>query len=201
MDVLVYFFSNLKREGFLRCVQGSRLIHNLLCSARPSSTVCVSLWFSDTRTVTSEQQGTNSIRIYTENRQRYPVFARDMFLSLSLSQYAEGKTLKEWRSNWGIEDTHVIKSQSQWPRAQFKAWTAFANSNAGIVDSNPTQGIDVCLRSFYVCVHSGFATGWSPVQGALQTVLGLRNWSETKHFTDALCSKVGETGRERERCN
>jgi hypothetical protein len=36
-------------------------------------------------------------------------------------------------------------------------------SNTGIVDSNPTQGMDVCLRLFcvcvVVCVGSGLASG------------------------------------------
>jgi hypothetical protein len=35
--------------------------------------------------------------------------------------------------------------------AQCKAWTVFARSKAGIVGSNPTQGMDVC-----VCVYSVF---------------------------------------------
>jgi hypothetical protein len=57
-----------------------------------------------------------------------------------------------------------------------------------------------CLRLFCVFVGDGLATGWSPVQGVLPTVLGLRNWSETRRFTDALSSKVGATGkRERKR--
>jgi hypothetical protein len=54
------------------------------------------------------------------------------------------------------------------------AWTVFARLNAGIVDSNSTQGIDVCVRLFCVCivlcVGSGPATGWSPVQEVLPTV-------------------------------
>jgi hypothetical protein len=58
--------------------------------------------------------------------------------------------------------------------AQSKAWTVFARSNTGIVGSNPTQGMDVCMRLFCVCVllcvGSGIATGWSPVQGVLPTV-------------------------------
>jgi hypothetical protein len=29
--------------------------------------------------------------------------------------------------------------------ARCKAWTVFARSNAGVVGSNPTQGIDVCI--------------------------------------------------------
>jgi hypothetical protein len=44
-----------------------------------------------------------------------------------------------------------------------KARTVFARSNAGIVGSNPTQFMDVCVRLFCVCVvpcvNSGLATG------------------------------------------
>jgi hypothetical protein len=78
------------------------------------------------------------------------------------------------------------------------AWTIFARSSTGIVGSNPTRGMDVCVRLFCVCVGSGLATGWSPFQGVLPTVLGLINWSEAKRFTDVLCSKAGATGKERE---
>jgi hypothetical protein len=57
--------------------------------------------------------------------------------------------------------------------AWFNAWTLFARSNAGIVGSNPTQGMDVCLHLFcvYVVLYagSGLATGWCPIQGDLQT--------------------------------
>jgi hypothetical protein len=52
--------------------------------------------------------------------------------------------------------------------ARSEAWTVFALSNAGIVGSNPTQGVDVC--AFVLCVGSRLATGWSPVQGVLPTV-------------------------------
>jgi hypothetical protein len=55
-----------------------------------------------------------------------------------------------------------------------KAWTVFAPWNDGIIGSNPTQVMDVCLRLFCVfvvlSVCSGIATGWSPVQGVLPTV-------------------------------
>jgi hypothetical protein len=79
-----------------------------------------------------------------------------------------------------------------------KVWTVFPCSNAGIMGSNPAQGMDVRLCLFCVCIGSGLAMGWSPVQGVLPTlptVLGLRNWRETKRFTDALCYKVGATGK------
>jgi hypothetical protein len=57
--------------------------------------------------------------------------------------------------------------------------------------------MSVCVYSVFVLssVGSGLATGWSPDQRVLTTVLGLRNWSETKISR----SKVGATGkRERE---
>jgi hypothetical protein len=34
--------------------------------------------------------------------------------------------------------------------ARSKAWTVFARSHAGIVGSDPTQGIDVCVLLFCV---------------------------------------------------
>jgi hypothetical protein len=64
--------------------------------------------------------------------------------------------------------------------AQSKAWTVFAHPNTGIMSSNPTWGMDVCLRLFRVCVvlraGSGLATGWLSVLWVLPTVYGLRNW-------------------------
>jgi hypothetical protein len=51
-----------------------------------------------------------------------------------------------------------------WPRimnwkfitvaARSKEWTVFARSNAGIVISNPNQGMDVCVRLYFVIVLS-----------------------------------------------
>jgi hypothetical protein len=79
--------------------------------------------------------------------------------------------------------------------ARSQAWTVFARSNVGIVGSNPTQGVDVCLHLFCVCVYSGLASGWSPIQGVLPTLLRWRNRSETKRFTDALCFRQGQRER------
>jgi hypothetical protein len=57
---------------------------------------------------------------------------------------------------------------------QSKAWTVFFRSNTGIVGSNLTQGMDVCVPLFCVCVilcvGSGLATDWSPVQVVLPIV-------------------------------
>jgi hypothetical protein len=55
--------------------------------------------------------------------------------------------------------------------ARSKAWTVFARSNIGIVGSDPTQGMDVCVRLFCVlCAGSGLASGWSPVQWILPSM-------------------------------
>jgi hypothetical protein len=58
--------------------------------------------------------------------------------------------------------------------ARPKAWAIFARSNAGIVVSNLTRGMVVCVREFCVCVVlcvcRGLPTGWSLVQWVLQTV-------------------------------
>jgi hypothetical protein len=57
-----------------------------------------------------------------------------------------------------------------------KVCTVFARSEARIVDSIPTQGMDVwCVFAFFcVCVvlylGRGLATSWSPVQGVLPSV-------------------------------
>jgi hypothetical protein len=58
-----------------------------------------------------------------------------------------------------------------------KAWTVLARLDVGIVDSNPTRGMDVYvyvyLHSMFVlsCVGTGLAMSWSFVQGDLPTVL------------------------------
>jgi hypothetical protein len=56
-----------------------------------------------------------------------------------------------------------------WPitvAAWSKVCTVFAGSTAGIVGSNPTQCMDVCVSLFCVCVvlcvGNGLATGSSP---------------------------------------
>jgi hypothetical protein len=72
--------------------------------------------------------------------------------------------------------SHCV-SRSQWPRC-LRHEPLFAPSNTGIVGSNPTQGMDVCVRLFFVCVvlcvGSGLATGWHLVQGVLPTVYRIK---------------------------
>jgi hypothetical protein len=59
-----------------------------------------------------------------------------------------------------------------------KAWAVFARADAGTVGSNLTLGMDVdclCCVCIFLCFCTvrGIATGWSPVQGVLSTVLDL----------------------------
>jgi hypothetical protein len=75
---------------------------------------------------------------------------------------------------------HLIKVSSMplTVAARSEVWTVFARSNTVVVGSNTTWGMDVCVRLFCVCVvlcvGSGFATGWSPVQGVLPTVYRIK---------------------------
>jgi hypothetical protein len=70
---------------------------------------------------------------------------------------------------------HFVVEKPITVTAQFEAWNVFACSNAGILGSNLTWGMDVIVRLFCVCVvlraGRGLATSWSPVQGVLPTVL------------------------------
>jgi hypothetical protein len=62
--------------------------------------------------------------------------------------------------------------------ARSKTWTLLLRSNTGVVGSNPTRNMDVCLRLFCVCVvlcvGNGLAMGWSPVQGVLPTAYRIK---------------------------
>jgi hypothetical protein len=71
-----------------------------------------------------------------------------------------------------------------------KGSTVFARSEAGIVGSNPTQGMDVwclCMCLFCACVvlclGRGLAMSWSLVQGVLPTVYKIKKlkWNEAFH--------------------
>jgi hypothetical protein len=63
--------------------------------------------------------------------------------------------------------------------AQSEPWTVFACSNAGIVGSNPTQGMDVCVRLFCVYV---LCVGLmdAPSKESYRPCIGLRNWKAAK---------------------
>jgi hypothetical protein len=47
---------------------------------------------------------------------------------------------------------HLTEPLPTMVTARSKAWPVFARSNAGIVGSNPTQGMDVCVCAFVLCL-------------------------------------------------
>jgi hypothetical protein len=47
-----------------------------------------------------------------------------------------------------LMEVNEIWSRSQWPAARSKASTVFVRSDAGIVCSNPTEGMDVPVGLF-----------------------------------------------------
>jgi hypothetical protein len=86
----------------------------------------------------------------------------------------------------------------KWPitvAAQAKAWTVFARSSTGIMGSNPTQGMNVCVRLFCVCVAlcvgRGVATGWFPVQGVLPTVYRIKKLKKPSRSNKKDCRVIG----------
>jgi hypothetical protein len=81
----------------------------------------------------------------------------------------------QWPRDLRFEISSPPQKLGSWVRIPLKAWMFF------------------CVYS--VCIGSDLATGWSPVQGVLLTVLRLRNWSGTMRFADSVCSKVEATGR------
>jgi hypothetical protein len=74
-----------------------------------------------------------------------------------------------------IRPPNSLSSRSRSKAGRSNAWTVFVRFNTGVVASNPTRGMDVCVRLFgfcvVLCVGSGLATGWSPVQGVLTYLL------------------------------
>jgi hypothetical protein len=96
-------------------------------------------------------------------------------------KYFPVKPNVESRSQWTRDLRHelssLVRTLRLWVRIPFKA------------------RMYVCIYSVFI--SSDLATGWSPFRGVLTTVLGLRNWSETKRYTDALCSKVRGKGKRR----
>jgi hypothetical protein len=101
-----------------------------------------------------------------------------MIMQLTTSLSDDGATSEilfifwKWEHDFKILCTRVLVPTTVTARS--KAWTAFPCWNIGIMGSNPTWGMDVCVCLFCVCAilraGSGFATGWSPVQGVLPTV-------------------------------
>jgi hypothetical protein len=78
-----------------------------------------------------------------------------------------------------------------------KAWTVFASSNTGVMGSNPTRSMHVCVRLFCVCVvlcaGMGVSTGWSPSKESYRLCTRLRNWKSSQDQTAVQSLKDKET--------
>jgi hypothetical protein len=89
-----------------------------------------------------------------------------------------------WVNAWMCLPSSIGPTRPITVVAKSEAWTVFARSNTWIVGSNPTRGMDVYVRLFcgcvILCVSSGLAKGWSPVQEVLTTVYSLRNWKNSQ---------------------
>jgi hypothetical protein len=109
--------------------------------------------------------------VYSKRRVVLPVvLCYVSFLQICLTKH---HSTKMCRSQWPRDLRHELSSLARklrsWVRIPFEAW------------------MSVCVDSVFV-LGSDLARGWSLVQWVLPNVR-LRNWSETKRFTDALCSK------------
>jgi hypothetical protein len=64
--------------------------------------------------------------------------------------------------------------------ARSEVWTVFACSNIGIVGSNPTRGMDVCVSLLCVCVVLCVAAALRhadpPSEESYRLHVGSRNW-------------------------
>jgi hypothetical protein len=78
--------------------------------------------------------------------------------------------------------------RTQWPRGLWHELSSHARTLGSWVRIPLEAWTSVCVYSVFV-LGSGLATGWSLVQSCPTECLRLRNWSETKRFMDALCSK------------
>jgi hypothetical protein len=103
-------------------------------------------------------------------------YATGMFINIYMSCY--------FRNGWTFQLAWCI-----WPvtvAERSKASTVFARSEAGILGSNPTQGMDVWYLYVFIlclCLGRGLAMSRSLVQGVLPTVYKIKKlkWNEAFH--------------------
>jgi hypothetical protein len=75
----------------------------------------------------------------------FATFSRDL-LSAFILWYCPAFC---WRDSYVFFQSLVLIIAPVIIAARCKAWTVFARSNAGIVGSKPTQGMDVCIACIY----------------------------------------------------
>jgi hypothetical protein len=103
-----------------------------------------------------------------------------------ISLFFSGTKFSERNRTWNLFMSIYYEEWTITVAAQSMAWTVFACLNTGIVDSNPTRGINVCVCLFRVCavlcVGSGLATGWSLIQRVLRTVYRIKKLKKRPRF-------------------
>jgi hypothetical protein len=95
----------------------------------------------------------------------FPIIRNGIFIRLTINQKFNYFTIKQ-SSWWWVAFANYISVRKM--KSRSKARNVFASSNTGIVGPIPLEAwMHVCVYSVFVlfCVRSGFATGWSPVQG------------------------------------
>jgi hypothetical protein len=78
----------------------------------------------------------------------YKVTNGNRIMYLSMSKYVSKRRTK--MKNLGFEISH---EQVTIILGDYSGRTVFAPSNIGVVGTNPTRGMDVCLCLFCVCVR------------------------------------------------
>jgi hypothetical protein len=105
-------------------------------------------------------------QLFTKNWKTRPSVFRAAFELYLMTSYREQILL---RVKWHEPITVAARS---------KVLTVFARLNTRVVGSNPTRGMDVCVRLFCVyvvlCAGSGLATDWSPFQGVQPAVYRIK---------------------------
>jgi hypothetical protein len=122
------------------------------------------------------------LRLGTSGQVYWRIAQSDRFLSYIVNSYGNVLTVANFevqRNNVEVYFTYLHSAVRITVASRSKARTIFVRSNTGIMGSNPTRGMDVCVRLFRVCVvlcvGSGLSMGWYPIQG-----YGLRNWKWPK---------------------